>query len=893
MKLRRLQVEQLRQFRQPFVMDDLQPGLNLIHGPNESGKSTLVRAIRAAFFERYRTSSVDDLRPWGDSAAAPTITLDFEAQQKSWHLVKSFLQRKRCDLRIDSTSYSEDEAEEKLAELLGFQFSAKGVSKPEHWGVPGLLWVEQGTGQNIEQAVEHAGDHLKSALNSLVGEVASTGGDELIEQVKTRWSELFTPKGKPRGDYQKLEQEREEHQQEIDELQARIQKYQEQVDRLGKLTREYERTQQERPWEEAERQLEQAKERYRQVEKLEQQQAQEKEILNHLQSRQQLLRQNQEQLESLNRKLDVRKAELERAQRELDQAEARSPSIASSVQQAKSAYEAAAKQVEQARLQETRSRLEQDIQRLDQQNRTLTQNLEKARQYEQELEKAREQARQNQIDARAVKALKDTEHQLKEENIRSQTIATRLTWELEPDARLVLNDEPLEGRGDRQLLEDSSLEIPGVGTLGITPGGEDLASTRRRLSTLEQGLTEQMKTLGVDSVQQAEHRLVAYEAAERTLQHTRELLKSVAPVGNDQLLADQKETLSQLQKAKTELHNSPAPEPAQSRVTDVASAEAGRAQAETRLAEAEAQERKHQTELLTRRQTRDNAKAEWQQLLDEVQNPERQKQFQTLSKELADIEEKQGRLEATLQAREQEIAQARPEILKQDIERYQRSINNLRQTQEERQRELRDIQVRLEAWGAEGLEEQRNDKVAELEQCNRRYQELRRRAQALDLLLTLLTEKRQALTRRLQAPLQKHLDHYLSLLFPQATLEVDEHLRPGTFTRGTELGQINELSFGAREQMGLISRLAYADLLREAGRPTLVILDDTLVHSDTDRLDDMKRILFDAANRHQILLFTCHPEKWSDLGVVPRDILAMKEQGLRLTSSESLTGSSQ
>ncbi|MGM0774399.1 MAG: AAA family ATPase, partial [Pseudomonadota bacterium] len=860
MILRRLQVEQLRQFRQPFVMDDLQPGLNLIHGPNESGKSTLVRAIRAAFFERYRTSSVDDLRPWGDSAAAPTITLDFEAQQKSWHLVKSFLQRKRCDLRVDSTSYSEDEAEEKLAELLGFQFSAKGVSKPEHWGVPGLLWVEQGTGQNIEQAVEHAGDHLKSALNSLVGEVASTGGDELIEQVKSRWSELFTPKGKPRGDYQKLEQEREEHQQEIDELQARIQKYQEQVDRLGKLTGEYQRTQQERPWEEAERQLEQAKERYRQVEKLEQQQAQEKEILNHLQSRQQLLRQNQEQLESLNRKLDVRKAELEKAQRELEQAEARSPAIAGSVQEAKSAYETAAKQVEQARLQETRSRLEQDIQRLDQQNRTLTQNLDKARQYQQEFEKAKEQARQNQIDARAVKALKDTEHQLKEENIRSQTIATRLTWQLEPGARLALNDEPLEGQGERQLLEDSSLVIPGVGTLGITPGGEDLASTRRKLSTLEQSLTEQMKTLGVDSVQQAEHRVVAYEAAERALQHTRELLKSVAPMGIEQLLADQKENQSQLQKVKTELQNSPAPEPGQQpQATDVASAEAGRAQAETRLAEAEAEERKHQTELLTRRQTRDNAKAEWQKLQDEVQNPERQKQLQTLSKELAEIEEKRARLEATLQAREQEIQQARPAILKQDIERYQRSISNLRQTQEERQRELRDIQVRLEAWGAEGLEEQRNDKVAELEQNNRRYQELHRRAQALDLLLTLLTEKRQALTRRLQAPLQKHLDHYLSLLFPQATLEVDEHLRPGTFTRGAELGQINELSFGAREQMGLISRLAYADLLREAGRPTLVILDDTLVHSDTDRLEDMKRILFDAANRHQILLFTCHP----------------------------------
>ncbi|WP_417565563.1 AAA family ATPase [Marinobacter sp.] len=879
MILRRLQVEQLRQFRQPFVMDDLEPGLNLIHGPNESGKSTLVRAIRAAFFERYRTSSVDDLRPWGDSAAAPTITLDFDAQQKSWHLVKSFLQRKRCDLKIDSDSYSEDEAEEKLAELLGFQFSAKGVSKPEHWGVPGLLWVEQGTGQNIEQAVEHAGGHLKSALNSLVGEVASTGGDELIEQVKALWSGLFTPTGKPRGDYQKLEKEREEHQREIDELQARIQKYQEQVDRLGKLTQDYERTRQERPWEEAERQLEQAKERYRQVEALEQQQARDKETLTHLQNNQQLLWQNQEQRQSLNKKLDVRKAELDKAQRELEQAEARSPSIASSAKAAKTAYEEATRRLEHARLQEIRSRLEQDVCRLGQQNQTLTQSLEKARQYEQELAQAREQSRQNQVDAAEVKVLKNTERQLKEEKIRSQSIATRLTWRLEPGARLALNEESLEGQGERQLLEDSSLVIPGVGTLGITPGGEDLASTRRKLAALEQSLTEQMTALGVDSVQQAEHRAAAQEAAERTLQHTRELLKSVAPVGIDQLLADQKETESELEKAKAQLQRSPSPEPEQqSQVIDVKSAEVGRTRAETRLAEAEAEEHKHQTELLTRRHARDNGQSEWQQLQDEVQNPEHQKQLRILSTELAEIEGKRERLETTLKAREQEIQQARPAILKQDIERYQRSISNLRQTQEQRHRELRDIQVRLEAWGAEGLEEQFNEKVAELEQCNRRYQELHRRAQALNLLLSLLTEKRQALTRRLQAPLQKHLDHYLSLLFPHATLEVDEHLRPGTFTRGTELGQIAELSFGAREQMGLISRLAYADLLREAGRPTLVILDDTLVHSDTDRLEDMKRILFDAANRHQILLFTCHPEKWNDLGVAPRDILAMKEQ---------------
>jgi uncharacterized protein YhaN len=84
------------------------------------------------------------------------------------------------------------------------------------------------------------------------------------------------------------------------------------------------------------------------------------------------------------------------------------------------------------------------------------------------------------------------------------------------------------------------------------------------------------------------------------------------------------------------------------------------------------------------------------------------------------------------------------------------------------------------------------------------------------------------------------------------------------------------LSFGAREQMGIISRLAYAGLLRDAGRPTLIILDDALVHCDEERLAQMKRVLFDAATRHQILLFTCHPTKWRDLGVGARSLEAIR-----------------
>ncbi|KPQ29698.1 MAG: AAA domain [Marinobacter excellens HL-55] len=876
MKLQRMRVEQLRQFRKPFVLDNLQPGLNLIHGPNESGKSTLVRAIRAAFFERYRSTAVDDLRPWGDSAAAPTIELSFEHQDKPWRLTKSFLQRKRCDLTIGTDSYSEDDAEEKLAELMGYQYPKRGVSKAEHWGIPGLLWVEQGTGQDLEQSVEHAGDHLKSALNSLVGEVASSGGDGVIEAVRAQRDILLTGTGKPRGDYLQLDKDRIQHEQDIAELNDRITKYQEQVDRLGKLSQDFERAEAERPWEDAQRQLEQTREHYQQVAQLEQQQSQEKATLAQLQQNHRLLQQNRDHLENLSNQLVARKAELDKAEQALSLAEQQTPALIKGLGDAKAAYESAEKHLKLARLLETRGRLEQDVQRLEQRKQTLTQNLTKAREYQQQVDHARTQVRENRIDADQVKQLKKTEHQLAEETIRSRTIATRLSWQLEPGASLTLNQQLLQGQGEQQLLEESSLTVPGVGTLAITPGGDELASTRRRLTGLQQTFDEQSKALGVDSVEQAENRLAAFDSAHRALTHAEELLKTVAPDSTDQLVSEHKEVESELQTATHQLQAMARPDQT-SPVPAMAEAEAAFTSASQVLDKAEVSERRHQAELLTLKQARDSARAEWQRLADEEQNPERQQQLKQLSADLADIERQTAQLQTSLEQRERDIRDARPDLLRQDIERYQNTINNLRQSQEARGRELRDIKVRLEAWGAEGLEEQLNEQQAELEQCSRRYQELHRRAQALGLLLTLLTEKRQALTRRLQAPLQKHLNHYLSVLFPQATLEVDEHLRPGTFIRGTELGQMAELSFGAREQMGLISRLAYADLLLEAGRPTLVILDDTLVHSDQERLEDMKRILFDAASRHQILLFTCHPEKWQDLGVPPVDIQALKE----------------
>jgi uncharacterized protein YhaN len=136
-----------------------------------------------------------------------------------------------------------------------------------------------------------------------------------------------------------------------------------------------------------------------------------------------------------------------------------------------------------------------------------------------------------------------------------------------------------------------------------------------------------------------------------------------------------------------------------------------------------------------------------------------------------------------------------------------------------------------------------------------------------------LVEERDAVTNELQAPLTSRLTHYVKRLFPHARLNLAEDLGPVALTRtATRPDALENLSWGTREQLGIFSRLAYADMLKEAGRPTLLMLDDAAVHTDSFRRNILKKALLEAAERHQILFFTCHPEAWDDLGVPMRAV---------------------
>ena len=876
MKLRRLRVEQFCQFRQPLEIRGLEPGLNLFTGPNESGKTTLVRAIRAAFFERYRSSSVEDLQPWGDSAAAPSVELEFEWQGECWHLAKRFIRQKRCDLRKGDQSFDGEEAEDMLACLLGYQFAGRGASKGEHWGIPGLLWIEQGTGQDIHTAVTHAGDHLKSALGQTLGEVASSAGDGMTALVQRERAILLTPGGKPTGDYARILQEHGQYQAKLEEIDTRIATYRQQVDRLGEL-QHLQRDDTARPWEHYRQQVRQTQVRLAEVEKWELEQQREQRELHHCQQSQQWCNDQFQQFARQQQERQQRDMARQQAAAAQEEVQARQPQVQTVLCRAQAAYQQAREALAQARQQEQHNTLVRELVLLREELATTESAWQQAQELQSRLLAQRTQLQALHIDTRQLGQLQKLSQECSDLEIQRKAVATRLQFALEPSQRLQLGDEVLEGQGERLLLEPVSLSIEGMGVLHIQPGGEDVADLARRQQTRQDRFAAMLEKMGVSDLTQAQERAQQCRSLQEEIRHNELRLYQCASKGVAELeqgLQLQRQRLHLLEQQQT--HASPVAIDC----IGVAHAEAQSEAAREKLKAAEQAEADFRRDFSLAEQAWRNADAEWQRVECELQSTERQQREQQLHAQRLELQGMESALRASISHRQQEIDTANPELLRQDIERLSRTADGMEKAAQERAQECDRLQTSLEALGAQGLEEQRTSLLLEQQRVERRRDELSRRAAALNALLQLLQAKRQELVQRLQQPLQCHLDRYLQLIFPQASLRVDENLIPEQLVRTSHHREARDsfamLSFGAREQMGLISRLAYADLLQEANRPTLIILDDALVHSDRQRLEPMKRILFDAARRHQILLFTCHPDKWRDLGVTAREMQLLR-----------------
>ncbi|MBC7288526.1 MAG: AAA family ATPase [Armatimonadetes bacterium] len=135
MILRRVTVENYRCFRSPVTVGEFGDGLNMVFGPNETGKSTLVEAVVRTLFDRHKTSGalLKQVQPWGTSGLVPRVLVEFEARGEHYQLEKRFVVEPMAELRVRRNgawipARSGDEANDYVSELLHGERSERGPS---------------------------------------------------------------------------------------------------------------------------------------------------------------------------------------------------------------------------------------------------------------------------------------------------------------------------------------------------------------------------------------------------------------------------------------------------------------------------------------------------------------------------------------------------------------------------------------------------------------------------------------------------------------------------------------------------------------------------------------------------------------------------------------------
>jgi DNA repair exonuclease SbcCD ATPase subunit len=867
MKLQSIAIQEFKQFSGRLVIDDLQPGLNLFTGPNEAGKSTIAEAVRAVFLERYKASHLKDLLPWGKASGQPSVEVSFELDGAQCRLSKQFVTRQRCELRIGQAVFGEDEAEDKLAALLGFSRAARGPLKAENAGVPGLLWVQQGGTQEVRDSTGHAAQYLRDALSQLSGGNESAGEDALIAAVQRELRQLLTARTqKSTGPLAEAETTLAALIAERDELEQQRQQFDENIERLATQQEAFDDTQRKRPWELHEQKAVLAQQRADAAAELERSlqglaqslQVSEAELALSLQQEQ-----GAAELEAAvareRQQLDAARANVSAAQTEHAQA-------SGGVAQFEQAFAEASRALELANAAVTVADLRSQIGFY----RTESERLEAAiaaagKANDAVLEAAREAAAVE-IDEAKRKRLATLDGELTLLRARTEAAMTRIEYRL--NGALTVDGEQLTGEGVLRVDDERLIGLGELGELRVIPGVSDLSAQLAELASLEAQHAQLLQALGVASLGEAEARYEKWKTLVAQQKSQAKILDVHAPQGIDALRAALASAAARLQASNERLAGLP----------DVSAApplDEARRNADIARDALEAA-RKVLTQAAEKRSTgmatTDSLAAQLQrkeaQLNDDAYRRNRARWQTKIVEQRVQVDA----LRKQREGRERELEAARLDDPAAEAKRYHASAELARSEQHERQVRIAHLRSQLETVGASGLGERLAALDARVEQATRRKDELGLRASALSLLDEVLVDERDAAVAQLRAPLTERLGHYLKRIFPQSTIELGDDLSPATLDRHGRADTLDALSFGTREQLGILTRLAYADLLKASGRPTLLMLDDAAVHTDAARRDAIKRALIDAATRHQILVFTCHPELWDDLGVRQRAI---------------------
>ena len=879
MHIRRLTVAHWRGLN--FELSELSPGLNLVFGPNEAGKSRLVEALRFALFESSsgRSAHKKALATWGAGAGKPRVAVEFELAGTLWKLEKEFLGTGHSTvLRSDAVSLDGADAEARLAELMGVGPGGRLETKPEDRGIWSLLWVDQGGSRDAPQHNESSQTRIHDRLSQEIGEVAAGPlGQRVLAAAEEQKNRFFTAN---RDAYKTTLTEPREA---VADLRRRLE---EAVARRDQVAAD--------------------------ADELDRQRSAEQDLIRRLhtaEQRRETTRATQQAADDLGRRLElcdeqVRTAEsecercrnalasvrsvaaqTEHLSRQLLEAEADARTAESNRQSAQAAADDARRHAadadachaEQQRLLQTlRGRREREALRA--QSRQLCRQLEEAAEVGRQAAALQEElGRLPRVSAEDVAGLRQARDTRDTARARLEGASASVELEARRDLKVSGRDLPA-GAVRRELVEDEQrLEIEGIVAITVRPGGGDLARLRDAANDAARELDRLLASLAVADVADAARVAERRRELQVELDRCRADLQRHLPQGRESAEAALRELDGRLNGAAVPARRQGEPagegadEPADEPFCERALAQAEQRQQELALrreelravrdvaadrlgaAREDAADRHARLESLRRQQGELNARRA--ELADSA----------ALAARLAEMERLWKERLAVRDDLEEKFEALGGEDIELDLEQAELACRHLARELETVRLRCAALQASVAAAGDDGRHERVQEIEAELLAAETTLARLERQAAAARRLYQVLKEEYDGARERLAEPVIRRIRPYLQALFPGTEVWLDEELGLKGLRADDADQSFEALSGGAREQLSLLVRIGLAEVAG-ADEPWPLVLDDVLVNTDAERIQRVQRVLFQASRNMQILLFTCHGPMFDGLG---------------------------
>jgi hypothetical protein len=416
-----------------------------------------------------------------------------------------------------------------------------------------------------------------------------------------------------------------------------------------------------------------------------------------------------------------------------------------------------------------------------------------------------------------------------------------------------------------------SISIEAIGQIHVSPGGEGLDSRRQQYVAAQDKLASALKELGVESVQSLLELDQNRREAESAINTHKLVVQALVPNGLDALRQEASTQEGQIQTLRQILGDIELP------VLDSATAAVAIAEGQEKHCRSEVE--RLDAEVGDVRTKRDGARTQKTAKETELRTTTEDlgrgrealasaraiKADEAVIREAASAELDEHSAEEAYTGLEALYKAEDPEGIALRVTTTSAALTSLEEQIAEAERSINKLRITLDVLGQKGLGEECAAIESDLNATRIRSAALEQEANAVRVAYNMILQvEKEANTQFLQ-PVVRRVQPYLNRVLPGSQIRLGTDMTIEGLQRGTVTEPFDCLSVGAREQLSVITRIAFADLLADEGVYAPIILDDALVYADDGRFADALATLAFAAKRHQIIILTCHEHKYFGL----------------------------